>query len=114
MRQSLFLSAIVSCGVIAYAAPVFAQGAGLEWLHQHRREGRKVCMVDHFHDGTGSGKTRKLAEADAGRSWSEFTAWEYGARWGAFGNAANKSMNCTESGRSWTCVTAARPCRTGR
>ena len=114
MLRPTFITAFVSLGLTALASSALAQGMGLEGLHDHRREGGKVCMVDHFHDGSGNGKSRKAAEADAARSWSEFTAWEYGGRWGSFGNAANKTMNCSTSGGSWSCQVSARPCRAGR
>ncbi len=114
MLRPKYIAALVSIGVSALASSALAQGMGLEGLHDHRREGNKVCMVGHFHDGAGSGKTRKLAEADAARAWSQFTAWEYGGRWGSYGNAANKTMNCSNSGGSWSCQTEARPCRAGR
>lgn len=114
MLRPIFIAAIASVGLTALASSALAQGMGLEGLHDHRREGNKVCMVDHFHDGSGSGKTRKLAEADAARAWSEFTAWEYGGRWGSYGNAANKTMNCSNSGGTWSCQISARPCRAGR
>lgn len=114
MQRPALIAAIASVGVSALASSAIAQGMGLEGLHDHRREGGKVCMVDHFHDGSGSGKTRKSAEADAARAWAEFTAWEYGGRWGSYGNAANKSMSCSASAGSWTCQTSARPCRAGR
>ena len=114
MQRPVLLSTAAAVAALLSTTPAVAQGMGLEGLHDHRREGGKVCMVDHFHDGTGSGKTRKLAESEAARSWSEFTSWEYGGRWGAYGNAANKSMNCSNAGGAWPCQGAARPCRAGR
>ena len=87
---------------------------GLDGLHDKRREGGRVCMVDHFHVSSGNGATRKQAEASAARAWSEFTAWEYGGTWGSYNNAGSKSMQCSDSGGGWSCQATARPCRSGR
>ena len=40
-------------------------------------------MLDHYHDGSGTGSSRQQAERSAIVSWSEFTAWEYGTPVGA-------------------------------
>ena len=77
MQRPALIVAIASVGVSALASSALAQGMGLEGLHDHRREGGKVCMVDHFHDGSGSGKTRKSAEADAARAWTEFGKYNF-------------------------------------
>lgn len=116
MSRSSLLALFVSVGVTS-VVPAFAQsqGTGLEFLHEQRREGRKVCFVDHFHEGTGSGKSRKAAEASAARAWQEFTAWEYGGNWGRFSTAGNKTANCTDvGGGDWNCQVSARPCRPGK
>ena len=85
---------------------------GIAGIHTWVKVGRKTCMLDHFHDGNGNGKTRREAEQAAIRSWVEFTAWEYGNPWGSFGNAVSKSMNCTGGPQGgWTCHVEARPCR---
>ena len=100
-------------GLAISALPAAAQGMGLEGLHDKRQEGGRICMADHFHDSSGNGKTRKAAEMDAARAWSEFTGWEYGDAWGSFSNAASKSMQCGDAGGSWNCQATARPCRSG-
>jgi hypothetical protein len=114
MPRPAIAAAIVCLGIVASPISVVAQGMGLEGLHDHRREGSKVCMADHFHDGSGIGKSRKQAEAEAVRAWAEFTAWEYGLHWASYRNAGSKSMNCTDTGGSWSCQTSARACRPGR
>ena len=114
MFKAALTAAGAFIGVAALTVPLVAQGMGLDGLHDKRREGGRLCMSDHFHDGSGNGKTRKLAEADAARSWSEFTAWEYGGAWGSFRNAASKSMNCSDGGGAWSCQASARPCRSGK
>ena len=107
----------VCAGALALAAAFMpisgarAQDAGLAGLHTWVRVGGKTCMADHYHDGSGSGSTRARAQASAIRAWIDFTAWEYGSRWGSYGAAVGKSMSCNGSGGSWSCNASARPCR---
>jgi hypothetical protein len=100
---------------IAAAAVVGAGGAnaqGLEFLHSQRTEGARVCFNDHFHTGTSGGHASKQeAERAAISSWSGFTAWEYGDRWGSWRLAGSKSVNCANPTGSWGCQVEARPCR---
>ncbi len=89
-----------------------AQDGALASLHEQRREGNRVCMVDHFHNGSSAGQpSRKAAEVAAMRSWAEFTAWEYGDHWGNPAMAGSKSMRCGNDGKSWSCDFDARACR---
>ena len=113
MLRASLAAAVVGVGALAFTLPALAQGAGLDGLHDKRREGGRICLSDHFHDGSGSGSSRRQAEGAAARAWSEFTAWEYGAEWGSFSNAASKSMNCSDSGGSWQCQASARACKSG-
>jgi len=90
-----------------------AQGSetGVASIHQWVKAGRKTCMLDHFHDGSGTGANRRQAEQAAISAWAEFTAWEYGDAWGRYSLAASKSMNCSQGSGSWSCSLQARPCR---
>jgi hypothetical protein len=88
-----------------------AQETGVASIHQWMKVGRKTCMVDHFHDGSGNGPSRKQAETAAIRAWSEFTAWEYGTPWGRYAIAESKKMDCSQGGMGWNCAVQARPCR---
>ncbi len=92
---------------------VAAQGGdtGVAAIHQWVKVGRRTCLVDHFHDGNGTGANRRQAEQAAIQSWVEFTAWEYGGAWGRYAVAASKSMNCGQGSGTWTCTVQARPCR---
>jgi hypothetical protein len=94
----------------AGAAQARAEETGIAQIHSWVKMGRKTCMVDHFHSGTGNGDTRGQAERKAVQSWVDFTAWEYGNRWGRYSIAASKKMTCERTG-SWTCFVEARPCR---
>lgn len=104
--------------VVCVAAVVGLLGAGsasaqsLEFLHAHRQEGAKICMADHFHYGSSGGHaTRQDAERAAISSWSGFTAWEYGDRWGSWRLAGSRKVSCTGQPGSFGCQVEARPCR---
>jgi len=88
-----------------------AQAQGLEDLHSKVRVGGRLCMADHFHDGSGSGATRARAQAAAIRAWIDFTAWEYGNRWGSWGASLSKRMSCSGGAGSYSCSVSSRPCR---
>ena len=104
--------------IVAIALPLLLPGkiavgqdTGLASLHDWIRIGGKTCMADHFHDGSGSGATRGHAQAAAVRAWQDFTAWEYGGRWGSYGNAVSKSVSCSGVRGNISCSVSARPCR---
>jgi len=89
-----------------------AQETGVAEIHSWVKVGRKTCMLDHFHDGSGTGRTKREAERAAIVAWSEFTAWEYGTPWGRYAIAASRSANCSQQSRgSWSCAVQALPCR---
>lgn len=98
------------------AAAVFSAGTasaqGLEFLHEQRAEGGRICFTDHFHYGSSSGEaSRAAAERSAIASWAGFTALEYGNNWGSWRIAASKKMSCSQSGAGWGCNAEARPCK---
>ena len=104
--------------MVAIALPLMLPGkiavgqdTGLASLHAWVRIGGKTCMAYHFHDGSGGGTTRGHAQRAAVRAWQDFTAWEYGGRWGSYGNAVNKSVSCSGVRGNINCSVSARPCR---
>ncbi|MGE0767381.1 MAG: hypothetical protein AB7L90_13015 [Hyphomicrobiaceae bacterium] len=110
LRSSLLAAGLLALG----ATSAEAQSMGLAGIHDHVRVGTKVCMKDHFHDGSSNGMaSRKAAEAEATRVWQDFTAWEYGRNWGSFRMAESKGVKCSgaDKDRSWSCQVSARPCR---
>ena len=110
MRQKVIILAAMLAAFSCSAAA--ADETGLAEIHdQAAAKGRRICMTDHFHDGSGQGATRKEAEAKAVQSWIDFTAWEYGSTWGSFQTAEAKTTNCSEAGGQWSCSTSARPCK---
>src|SRR5690242_12917201 len=81
MTKAFWSVGAVALGLIAMpCAGAMAQDMGLAGLHTWVRVGGRTCMLDHFHDGSGSGPTRAAAQHAAIRSWIDFTAWEYGNR----------------------------------
>jgi hypothetical protein len=111
MRKAFVCACAVALAWGISVGSAAAQEVGLAGLHTWVRAGGKTCMLDHFHDGSGSGATRAQAQAAAVRSWIDFTAWEYGRRWGSFANAVSKRVSCSGAGGSYSCSVSARPCR---
>jgi hypothetical protein len=108
-RKAIVLAAAIAAISCASAK---ADETGLASIHdQGPAKGRRICMTNHYHDGSGQGSTRKEAEAKAIRAWIDFTAWEYGSTWGSFQTADARTMNCNQAGAGWSCNTSARPCK---
>jgi hypothetical protein len=78
MRVLLTSAAALCCALAAgrAVAQYSNEETGIAGIHAWVKIGRKTCMVDHFHDGSGAGPTRTMAERAAIRAWVEFTAWE--------------------------------------
>jgi hypothetical protein len=114
MIRTISAAAAVVTIALSICLPAVAasQDGALVGLHDLRREGNKLCMSDHSHSGTGSGEpTRARAEIAAQRSWSSFTALEYGDHWGSPALASGKTMSCSQGSGGWSCDFEARPCR---
>lgn len=106
------LVSLVGMVAIAWTAgTAFADDSGLAYSHDMRKEKGRTCFSDHYHQGGGSGGTRKAAEIDAIKSWSSFTDFEYGSVWARFSKAAGKGMSCTQVSTGWDCQVEARPCK---
>ena len=102
----------VSTSVLLLSSPMPAQAGGsLEFLHGKVRINGHTCMQDHTHTGKGGDAHQQIAMAKAAKDWSEFTALEYGAAWGNFSIAANKSMKCGLLRDAWMCEAEAVPCK---
>jgi hypothetical protein len=99
-------------GAIGFVrSPRWLRETGIAKIHTWAKIGRKTCMLDHFHYGSGNGPTRAQAERVAIRSWADFTAWEYGETWGRYTIAVSKKMTCSPGSGGWSCAVEARPCR---
>jgi hypothetical protein len=105
---------LAACGLLVMTGvPAVADDTGMAGaLHDLRREGRKVCIVDHWHYGSGVGATKKAAMIDATGSWQSFTALEYGTDWARFQKANSRNVSCSNAGGgSVSCSIEGRPCR---
>jgi hypothetical protein len=108
---AIIVATLTALFVVA-PTPTSADETGMAGIHAWKKVGKKTCMVDHYHDGSGSGTTQKLAELAAVRSWISFTDLEYGSDWADFRLAISKSMKCSrEDVARWTCRTEAIACR---
>jgi hypothetical protein len=110
----LMMKEIVLASVLLVAAAIAARAdeTGLASIHDWRKESGKVCMSEHFHDGSGVGETRKAAEANAAASWASFTVLEYGSTWGSYALSSSKKMDCKQQGaKEWSCAVTSRPCK---
>jgi hypothetical protein len=111
MTKELLLGSVL---LVAAAISARADETGLAGIHDWRKEAGKTCLSDHFHDGAGSGGTRKDAEAKAIASWQSFTVFEYGTTWGSYKLAGSKKMDCNQQGATeWSCAVSARACKAG-
>lgn len=116
MKPRLHMLAAAAGLVFSIVTPLAgarADDTGLaQSLHDVRREGFKLCQVDHFHNGTSAGAASKRgAMAQAIDSWQNFTALEYGTDWAQFRNAGSKTANCKAGSSGWSCEVEARPCK---
>jgi hypothetical protein len=111
--MELILVWTTAASVLGVTRPIAAHETGLASIHDWRREGGRICMSDHYHDGSGNGRTRHHAQLAAMHAWSDFTVFEYGSAWGHFGLAAGRKVRCTGGGQSWYCAVVARPCKRG-
>jgi hypothetical protein len=111
LKEFVFFAATI-VAVATFGAPAKADDTGMAGaLHDLRREKGRVCIVDHWHYGNGSGRNKKAAMADAVASWSSFTAMEYGSDWARFQRAASRSVSCSPSSYGVSCSIDGRPCR---
>lgn len=108
---------VLVVGALAAATPTLsafaASDTGLATsLHAVRREGGRLCMIDHWHYGSSSAQSSKAAAQKAAiRSWQDFTDLEYGSAWARFSRAASRKMGCSRGSSGWSCDIEARPCK---
>ena len=104
------LLALAGCFSLAATAAI-ADDTGLAYSHTLRKEGGRTCMADHYHSGSGEGRSKESARAAAIRSWIEFTNFEYGSAWARFGVAGSPSAHYTKEASGWSAFVEARPCK---
>lgn len=103
--------ALVGVFSLAGSTAALADDTGLASIHTLRKEHGRLCMADHFHMGSGEGRTKASARRAAIRSWADFTNLEYGTVWAHFSLARSKSMRYTKTAKGWSADVDARPCR---
>ena len=113
MHKQLIASTLLFMGVCAiFNSATKADETMFASMHTLQKEGRKLCMVGHFHYGSSTGlRTERIAIRAAIKSWEDFTSWEYGSDWGRFRRAANRGKKCERVAGKWSCSVEGRPCR---
>lgn len=108
---TICLLTAVAAAIALPTPTALAQDSGLSSMHAQRREAGKVCMIDHFHYGSGSGSTKPKALADAIGAWQGFTDFEYGGRWASWRRSASKQIKYSSSPTGFTADISSRPCK---
>jgi hypothetical protein len=105
-------SVAAAAAAVLWGVPSMADQTGLASIHALRHEGGRLCMVDHFHYGSGGpSSSQGAAQREAIRSWADFTALEYGSDWAHYGRAGSARLKCKRGASGWYCDAEARPCR---
>jgi len=113
---SLKISTLVAAAVVAFGVlgpnTSRADETGLAGMHKWVKVGKKTCFEGHEHYGSSAGmRDKKSATAEAIKSWSGFTAFEYGTTWANFNKAHKKRISCTQGSGGWGCEIEAIPCK---
>ena len=104
------LIAAIFC--LTVSLPAMANSTGLENIHTLKREGNKLCMVGHYHYGSGdSEKSRKIALKKALSKWAEFVYIEYGSDWSQWRLANSRGIKCYPENGGIHCRVHGRPCK---
>jgi len=109
--QRLASLALAGMLLLGNAPAVLADDTGLAYSHTLRKERGRLCMADHWHSGSGEGRTKATARRAAIRSWAGFTNFEYGTAWAHFSLAASPTTQYAKADRGWSASIDARPCR---
>lgn len=110
MQRSVSL-ALAGGILLAGFTTVVADDTGFAYSHTLRKERGRLCMADHWHSGSGEGRTKAAARRAAIRSWADFTNFEYGTVWARFSLAASQQTRYTKADNGWSAAVDARPCR---
>jgi hypothetical protein len=116
----MILRSLIVAGSVAAAALVVgttaipvarASETGVASIHSWRKVGKRTCLVNHDHQGSGSGISKAIAQRNAIDSWTSFTDFEYGSSWANFKLAIEKRISCEPTGSGYNCSLSAVPCR---
>jgi hypothetical protein len=96
----------------AWCGTAAADETGFADIHSHRREGGRMCFDDHWHYGGSTAQpNKKMAMAEAIKSWVGFVDLEYGSTWANYQKSAGRKVKCEQGASGWSCDIEARPCR---
>lgn len=108
---SLVLAATLAAAVGVPIAAADDTGVATA-LHSVRREGGRICMIDHWHYGSsGVQSSKRRAQMEAIRSWADFTAFEYGTDWARWYRSRSRKVSCSRASGGWRCDVESRPCK---
>jgi hypothetical protein len=110
MQRSVTL-ALAGSFLFAGFTTALADDTGLAYSHDLRKERGRTCMADHWHSGSGEGRTKAAARNAAIRSWADFTNFEYGTVWAHFSLAASPQTRYSKAANGWSAAIDARPCK---
>lgn len=79
--------------------------------HATRREGGKLCVLNHMHGGSGTAGTQSVALIGAIKVYVTTTTDEYGSDWASWSKGGSKRISYTKSGDTWEARVEARPCK---
>ena len=109
---------ILKCGLLAAAVAlptmIYSGPADAISFGRVQPDGAICRMLfgkPHDHTGRGRGATQAEAMSKAVRRWSAFTRFEYGSRWGDWGIARRKMVECAPGKRGWRCKIEGQPCK---
>ena len=113
MATRFVVAAFAVVTAVAVTAPAVADETGLAGaLHTLKKQGKFLCMEDHFHYMTGNTVAdKKKAIASAIDNWQSFTAAEYGTDWAYFRKAGSKKITCNPGASGFSCSVEGRPCK---
>jgi hypothetical protein len=91
--------------------PATADETGIASIHAWENVGRLTCIKGHWHYGTATASTRKVAAKKAILNWINFTAFDYGSDWMSYRRAKSKALKCERVGTGWACSAEGRACK---
>jgi len=115
MRFTFVRAVLVAlCACMIQPPSADADDTGMASMHDWQKVGRKTCLKEHYHSGSGEGRTKRKARRAAIVDWENFTAFEYGTDWARFKSAASRETTYEKGPKGWTASVEARPCRRRR
>jgi hypothetical protein len=99
------------CACLIHPTVAEADNTGMASMHDWQKVGRKTCFEEHYHSGSGEGRTKRDARRAAIIDWENFTAFEYGTDWARFRSAASRGIRYDKGPDGWAASVEGRPCK---